>query len=381
MRNVKWVITGVCFFVIIRLQAFTFPYHHPLLNNNYAKDSNALYLNFYNANFLWNNEFFNDLVKGYTLIGYFITPEFQYHITPSIKIQGGVHLLKYTGADDFSTIAPTYAAIFTKDDYTLIMGKLWGTINHRVPEPILFSERFFTNNLENGVQFMVEKERFFFDTWLDWQSFIFPQDNKQEQLAAGISTHPWLVKNERWEISTPGSFIVGHRGGQIDTLDIPMRTLINYSLGRKVLYHLPYKFLDKVSIETHLAGFYDNSPTKNSLYPKGSGLLSQVTFGLQDNYFQIGYWQSNQFLSLMGHPLYQSFSELGQGFHQKSREVLSMHLFYSKTVYRGIYLGFMGYTYIDLLNGDVDYSMGLMLIIKHNFFINRFKGNEKSNLN
>ena len=377
MCKIRCIFIGLLLGVTVELQAFTFPSHHPLLNNNYAKDSNALYLNFYNTNFLWNNEFFNDIVNGYTLIGYFLTPEFQYHITPSIKIQGGVHLLKYTGAEDFSTISPTYAAIFTKDDYTLIMGKLWGTINHRVPDPLLFSERFFTNNLENGVQFIVDKDRFFFDTWLDWQSFIFPQDNKQEQLAAGISTHPWLIKSQKWEISTPASLIVGHRGGQIDTLDIPMRTLLNSSLGGKVLYKLPYKFLDRVSFETHLVGFKDNSPTMKSLYSSGQGSLSQLTFGLQGNYFQIGYWHSNQFLSLMGHPIFQSYSEKGTGYHQRIRELLTFHLFYSKDIYKGIYLGLMGDTYVDLINGNVDYSMGLTLIIKHNFFLKRFKGNEK----
>lgn len=369
----KWLLTGFFFIVVsISLKAFTYPSAHPLLHNNYAKDSNALYLNFYNANFLWNNEFFNDIISGYTLIGYFITPELQYHITPHVKIQGGLHLLKYTGAEDFTTLVPTYSAIFTKNDYTLIMGKLWGTINHKVPEPLMFSERFFTNNLENGVQFRIDKDRFFFDTWLDWQSFIFPQDNKQEELAAGISTQPWWIKNQKWEFSTPATLIVGHRGGQIDTVDTPMRTLMNGSIGGKVLYILPYKFLDKISIETHIIGFKDNSPTMLSIYPKGSGVLSQLTLGLADNYFQVGYWRSSQFLSLMGHPIFQSQSEKGDGYHQKNRELLTFHLFYSKVIYKGIYLGLMGDTYYDLNHGNFDYSMGLTLIIKFNSLVKHF---------
>lgn len=185
--------------------------NHPLLNNTFEKDSNALYFNLYDANFLWNNEFFNPIVNGYTLIGYFLTPEFQYHFSPKIKIQGGVHLLKYSGVESFSTVAPTYSATYTNSDFSLIMGTLNGTVNHRLPEPLLFTERYFTNNLENGVQYLLNKEKFHMDLWLDWQTFIFPMDNKQEELVAGLALFPTPIKNENWEFKLPLSLLAKHR--------------------------------------------------------------------------------------------------------------------------------------------------------------------------
>jgi len=351
--------------------AFTYPTNHPLLNNDIIKDSNALYFNFYNANFLWDNEFFNDIVNGYTLVGYFITPELQYHFNEHLVIEGGVHLLKYSGIDSYTRVVPTYSAIYRKNDFTLIMGNIRGTINHRLPEPILFSERYFTNNLENGVQYILEKDRFHFDTWLDWQNFIFPSDDEQEKLTAGISAIPSVLKTEEWEIKLPVSLLVGHQGGQIDTNEVPMKTLINASLGFKAEKRFNYKFLDHISLESHLIGFKDNSPTMNSLYPKGWGLLNQLTWSKESSYFQVEYWKSSQFLSIMGHPIYQSYSEKGVGYHQESRELLNFHLFYSKNIYQGIYLGFMGDTYFDLINSNFDYSMGLTLIIKQDFFLTR----------
>jgi hypothetical protein len=353
--------------------SFSFPPYHPLLNNTYVKDSNALYFNFYNANFLWNNEFFNDIVNGYTLIGYFITPEFQYHLTPNIKIQAGVHLLKYTGTDDFTTITPTYSVIYTKHDFTLIMGKIKGTINHRLLEPMLFSERYFTNNLENGVQYLLNKEKLHMDLWLDWKSFIFPMDNKQEELVAGLSLIPSPIKNENWEVSVPFSLLAGHRGGQIDASTANMKTVMNYSAGLHFQKNLPFRFLDKIIFETHALGFRDNSPTVESLFEKGNGFMNQLSMGYNDNFFNVAYWNSSQFLSLLGHPIYQSYSEKGDEFNQRNREILSFHLFYSKSIHKSIYLGLMGDTYIDLINGDTDYSMGLSLIIKNLFFIKRFK--------
>lgn len=361
----------------VKAQAFTFPVYHPLLNNSFVKDSNALYFNFYNANFLWNNEFFNDVVNGYTLIGYFLTPEFQYHISPNIKIQGGLHLLKYTGLKDFTLMVPTYSAIYTHNDFALIMGKIKGTINHRLPEPMLFSERYFTNHLENGVQYLLNKEKLQIDLWLDWQSFIFPMDNKQEELVAGLSARPWLIKNENWEMGTPLWLLTGHRGGQIDTSSANMKTAMNYGVGLFLQKNLNYRFLDKVSFETQVLSFSDNSPTVESLYEKGAGWMNQVSLGYHDNFFRASYWRSSQFLSLMGHPMYQSYSEKGEDFHQARRELLSFHLFYSKSIHKSIYLGFMGDTYIDINNGDVDYSMGMTLIIKHLGFIKRFNQTTK----
>ncbi|MBI9066448.1 MAG: hypothetical protein JEZ09_04080 [Salinivirgaceae bacterium] len=359
--------------------SFTFPPHHSLLNNSSVKDSNALYLNFYNSNFLWNNEFFNDVVEGYTLIGYFITPQFEYHFSPNIKIDAGVHLLKYTGVDDFTRFTPTYSVTFSKRDFSLIMGTIKGTINHRLPEPILFTEKYFTNNLENGVQYIVDKERLFSDVWLDWQNFIFPKDNEQEKLVAGFSLDPYFVKNEKWEFSTPVGGIAGHRGGQIDTSQANMKTVINYNFGLKATKLLTLKYLKRITLESSYLKYVDNSPTVESLYKKGSGYFSNIRLGFDDNYLQFGYWYSNQFLSLLGHPIYQSFSEKSEEQHQKYRELISANIFYSKTIYKGIYLGFMGDVFYDLRSGDTDYSMGLTLIIKNNFFIKRFKNNPLTN--
>lgn len=152
-----------------------------------------------------------------------------------------------------------------------------------------------------------------------------------------------------------------------------MQTLMNYGLGIAIQKNFKYRFLDKVSLETHYLGFKDNSPTVESIYEQGGGVLSQISFGHQSNYFRISYWQSHQFLSFIGHPIYQSLSEKGAANNQIDREILSFHLFYSKSIHKNIHLGLMGETYIDLLNNDIDYSMGLTLIIKNLFFIKRFK--------
>ena len=69
-------------------------------------DSAALHLTIYNYNFLWNNEFFGPIDKGYTLIGFNLLPALEYHFTPNIKAKAGVRLTKYSGLDKFTDCLP-----------------------------------------------------------------------------------------------------------------------------------------------------------------------------------------------------------------------------------------------------------------------------------
>jgi len=280
------------FFLAICFQgkAFTISPSYLTTKDAFFSDSSSLYFNFFNTNFLWDNEFFNDVYEGYTLIGYFITPQLEYHFTPNIKADIGVHLLKYSGVNTYSSVLPTYSVTYHKKDFALVMGNIYGTINHRLPEPMLFHERFFTNNLENGVQTIINKDRVYADVWLDWLNFIFPNDSKQEELTAGASTETSIIKKNGWIVSIPASIILSHHGGQIDTSSVHMKTAMNIGLGLRFSKALNYKYLDKVSIDVRHIKFVDNSPTIESLYPNGDGLLSRMKLGWKDSFFELGYW-------------------------------------------------------------------------------------------
>lgn len=340
--------------------------------NIFFTDSSSLYFNFFNTNFVWDDEFFNDIYEGYTLIGYFLTPQLEYHFTPNLKADVGVHLLKYSGINSYSSVIPTYSVTYHTSDFALIMGNIYGTINHRLPEPMMFHERFFTHNLENGVQTIINKERFYADAWVDWLNFIFPNDAQQEKLTGGISTEISIIKNKGWDISIPASSIISHQGGQIDTSSAHMKTLLNSALGLRLSKELNYKILDKASFDVQYINFIDNSPTIESLYPKGRGVLSKIKLGWKDSFFELGYWKAHQYLSMLGNPLYQCVSEKSTAFNKTDRELLTAQLFYSKTIYNGIYLGLTGATYYDIRDNYLDYAVGLTLIIKNNFLIHRF---------
>lgn len=371
--KIKTLLCLVILVLAISAQSFTIPRNNALLASSEIKDSSALYFNFSNANFLWNNEFFNDVVEGYTLIGYWISPQLQYHFSPSLRIDAGAHFLKYSGIDSYSTILPTYAITYSKNDYSLTMGTLSGTVHHNLSEPLFYSERYFTDNIENGVQYLLNKNKIGLDVWLDWRSFIFHGEDKQEELIFGVNAIPQLLKTNGFKLEGVASLLAGHRGGQIDVSANNMKTVFNYGLGFCASKSINFKWMDEISLESQYVGFYDNSPTVESIYEQGGGVLNNLRFSKKDSYFQVGYWSSNKYLSLMGHPIYQSFSSVDPLLHKEKRNLITANIFYSKSIYQGVYLGLMGDLFYDIDTKTTDYSMGLTLIVNHDFFISRFK--------
>ena len=361
--------------ILMSLNSFSFEYpkNHSLLNNTEVKDSNALYFSFDNSNFLWNNEFFSDIIEGYTLIGYWITPQLQYHFSPNIKINAGAHFLKYSGVDKFSEIVPTYSLQFSKKNYSVILGTLNGSIKHRMSDPLIFSERYFTQQIENGTQFLLNKDKLWLDVWLDWQTFIFHNDNKQEQLVFGTNYIQQIFNNKHFKIEGVGSLLIGHQGGQIDTTNLNIKTLMNYAAGVSISKHINAKFLDDITLKSQYIGFIDNSPTMGSLYKQGFGFNNNLRFSKNDSYFQFGYWSANKFLSLMGHPIYQCESTVDNTLNKETRSLITANIFYSKKLFKGIYLGLMSDIYYDTNSKETDYSMGLTIMLKNDFFITRFK--------
>lgn len=370
--NKCFIIITLTLIFTIKSFGFDFPKTYQQSEKPFKQDSSALYFDFYNCNFVWNNEYFNDVVEGYTLIGYHATPTLRYHFNKNIKIEAGVHLLKYSGIDSYSTVKPVYSATYQNKDFALIFGTLSGTANHNLQAPIYFFERYFTDNLESGLQYLLKKSRVDLDLWVDWRNFIFENDNEQEKLTAGFSTQYYPVKNDNWKITVPVSVLLIHQGGQIDTSDIHMKTAMNYSLGVNVLKPIPSKWITAVQGEVHFMGFSDNSPTVESIYEKGQGYLGNIQLKHNESFLEMGYWYGYHFLSVMGNPMYQCHSTLSEDKNQTERSLVNVKLFLDKRIYRGIHLSFLAETFYDTKNGNFDYSTGLSLLIDESFFVKRF---------
>ncbi len=313
-----------------------------------------------NSNFVWNNEYFNPITKGYTLIGYFLAPKLGYTLSPNLDIEGGVYLLKYSGHDDFSDVLPIYSVKYHEGDLTFVLGTLKGTVYHGLDDVLLAKERYFTH-LENGLELTLVKKAYRLDIWLDWRHYLFKGEDDQELLNAGFASNFKLFQNEEWLLDMPISLLVEHRGGQIDTSDKNIKTVSNYSSGVNITKNLDIDMLDKLSFTARYFGFKDSSPKPESIYTKGYSYKASARAFWGKSFMELAYYKADRFLSILGHPIYQCFSETGK--HAKTRELLVGGLFLDHEIKKSIDLSFTVEGFYDQDTQDFDYTTGIVLDI------------------
>ncbi len=349
------------FLLILFVQTYSFAQKSNIQTSDPILDKSKFKVGLENCNFVWNNEYFNPIVNGYTLIGYFLRPTVGYQLSPNVIVKGGIHLLKYSGADKFSSTVPIYSVSYHLKDFTLTMGTLKGTINHRLNDVMMLSERYFTEKPENGIQAVWDSNRLFFDIWLDWRNFLFRSANDKEELTFGISSQPNWIKSNNWKISTPFSLLIEHKGGQIDASPELMKTKLNYHYGASISYYPQKNFITQINAKSEYFVFQDNSREKRSIFENGTGFLSSFSLFRNRNFVKVSYWKADKYLSSFGHPIYQCFSENGK--HANERELLIAKLYLHYAVYKGIDMGLTFETFSNLQQPDFDYTTGLIFKI------------------
>ena len=74
----------------------------PELNSFFVQaDSQKLFLHIENKNFFKNNEYFNRLNEGYTLLGFVAQPSLVYSPGKTTRLEAGGSFLKYSGRSNF----------------------------------------------------------------------------------------------------------------------------------------------------------------------------------------------------------------------------------------------------------------------------------------
>lgn len=335
--------------------------------------NNKLCFYFFNGNYFINNEYFSPVAQGYTLTGYFANPQMRYYFTDNLRVDAGLHLLKYTGKTKFSKIQPVYSASYNKNGVSLILGNLNSTLFHNLPDQIYNRELFFTNNIETGAQIIVDKHNFFGEFWADWQQFIEPNDSIQEKFISGIMLEPKLFFHNDVKLSVPIALLAQHTGGQIDTSGLPVNTAINFLYGIDFTIDTKLKYLNSVQIGATSMHFSDNSNFTNRIYKSGFGFLTHVRLNHKLSYVEFGHWYSDRFLSIAGNQLYQSFSMLQGMQHQEKRHLITLNGNYNYKLTKGVFVGAMANLYYDLRLKQTEYNFGVSIVINREFFVTTIK--------
>ena len=348
---------------------YSYYVHDYQINPN---DSNKLFLEIDNTNFIKNNEYFGPVAEGYTLLGFNLTPKIQYFPNSRIKLSAGANLLSYYGRENEINASLLLSFQYKiNEHFDFVLGNIYGTVNHRLIEPIYDFERFLNNNIENGIQFLWNYDRFYTDLWLDWEQQILQGDPFQEFFNVGLSSELVLLKKEdRYSLSIPFQNIVRHEGGQINSNnDELLKTIFNNATGLSFEKKVHNKFLKKIVLSSYIVNYQDLSPTKQQLYIDGTGFYPSIELENNSFDFLVGYWYGDQFIAPLGNPVFETYSRTKFFVEEPIRQVITSKLSYQKDVFKGINLSVRLESYYDILNANMEYTWGVLIIINDRFFL------------
>ncbi|RMH63649.1 MAG: hypothetical protein D6677_06650 [Calditrichaeota bacterium] len=328
------------------------------------------------ASFFKNNEYAHDFTAGFTGIGFFAKPTLEYYIQPHTRLNTGVFLLQYSGTTRFKQVIP----IFTVQHrffrgFEVVLGSLYGALNHRLEEPLYRFDRYYQNNVEYGIQFLGNFSRISFDLWLNWERYIFKNDPYREAFVVGNHTRLQLAESGALGVYWPLQFLITHKGGEIDRSPKPANTILNGLTGLDIRYTIgENKQLALQGLAFRFAGRKMPEPWDNAPFPKsGYGYYLKLKYIASFWDARLGYWTGRGFVAPRGEFLFQSVSESRNDFYSARRRLLTGRVRLKHILSQSIRMEFRTDGYFDLVNKNLSYSYGLYFVINDLTFLQNFK--------
>jgi hypothetical protein len=326
--------------------------------------------------FVRNNEYFNNILQGYTLFGYQFMPYLSLFPAKNFRLDGGVFLLRDFGGHNFRQVAPYLRLKYSVKNFSLIFGNIDGALNHRLVEPVFDFERVINNRLEQGLQVKWDSEKLFIDSWVNWENFIQFGDTTQEIFTAGISGDLTLTRRGRLLLTVPAQIVARHHGGQINVSNAPVYTVYNSAIGLKIKYDLSRTGFFRSMLFDGFYVNYSGDPSVLSIpYSRGNGYLFNLVSATRYFDFYITYWHGHDYYSPLGMPMYQSVSYDYENDHHTEpyRDLVFLRFFYERELTEGLRMSFRFEPVYDLRNNILDHSEALYLIFNPSWSLVKFK--------
>lgn len=193
----------------------------------------------------------------------------------------------------------------THGGLNLVLGSIYGGMYHRLLDPIYAPELNLTADPESGAQILFSNRWLDFDTWINWESFIYKGDVHQEAFTFGVSTRfKYNDESSRIHLYTPLQILFQHRGGEIDTLRAnSVQTLFNGATGIGARFDTGSRSFRNISIEAD-ALLYNQQV--GNLWPIGRGWAWYVHGSLDvvNVKARMGFFSADKFVSLLGYPFF-----------------------------------------------------------------------------
>lgn len=360
-----------------------------------------------NLSFFRDNEYAGGVMDGYSLPGIWIQPKAVYYPLENIKLEAGVHLLRYWGASKYPNMAYRDIAVWKGDQYqhgfhalpffraqialsqqvNIVLGDIYGGANHQLIEPLYSPELNLTDDPEAGLQLLYSARPVDLDVWVNWQSFIFRQDVHQEAFIVGLSTRFKLnAPDSRFHFYVPVQGVIQHRGGEIDTIYTrSVQTLMNGAAGIGAVWHIGHSLFKNVNVELDGTGYYQQAGT---LWPfnQGAGLYARASADIYDFRVKTSYFAGHHFISMLGLPFYGAVSTKKEGVTYRNPQLVYFGLEYSRCFGKGYALGIDLDVYQRLAGsatdpvkgsyregGSTSFSFGISFRMHPSFLIKKFQ--------
>lgn len=261
-----------------------------------------------NLNFLKDNEYFNNIVEGYTLIGSQLHPKLVYRAHPDLSLELGVFALQYYAQKSHYTVIPTFTIHYKTEHNEMIFGALRNENTHNLIAPLLHEETILDQRkVEWGTQNKWHTPHFDLETWINWETFIFKKDTLHEEMSVGLNSSWKLLQRKNWKINIPLQGMAYHHGGQynIDNGKRRIYTTFNVAIGVEQTYFLNK---NRVSWDSYFLQYKAFNQTEDLRFQAGIGLLNEWTYQTNHFKFKAGYWFGNQYYTPHGNPMFQSQS-------------------------------------------------------------------------
>ena len=321
--------------------------------------------------FFKNNEYFSPVAVGQTLPGVSMLLTLGYQISDKFKTEAGLYALKYSGEAGLNEQLFVRLQYAFTPNFHIVLGNLYGGVNHRLIEPLYQWERYLADPPESGLQLTLHNERWFTDVWVNWQHFIRRGSPLPEMLTFGTSaSYQVLEPSNKFGLSIPMQLLIHHTGGQIDTSSDPMIVLGNAATGICAKWNINNFRVRWIGFDVYLAGYYDRySNEELRPYKSGWGVYPVLHINAMPLEIMAGYWHAQNWYAFAGEPLFGSFDPYRPQNLLPDRKLLNLKLAYNRKLLQGVLIGTQIELYSDLKRKETDYSFGIFLRFYDRFLL------------
>jgi hypothetical protein len=334
-----------------------------LLTDIYTVDSlkeGELDLCIDNISFLNNHETGGDVQKGYTLPGFRIHPRLTYYPASMIKLEAGISLLRYWGADKYPNYAyhdipewkasgyqlgfhllPFFRAqIQPVPQLNIVLGHIYGGSNHGLIEPLYNPELNLSADPEMGAQIIYNSKIAHFDTWLNWETFTFRNEAYNEVATIGISACFHITNPQSFfYLGAPIQAIVIHHGGEIDSVNGEVASLANGAAGLQIGFNFDSPIFKYLGLNLMGAGYRNFYSEKPLLFKQGWAVYSNLDIRIWNFDLKMNVWRSGNFINLFGNPIFGNVSASKENWNFPRIMVFNPGVKYERKFGNGFYLG------------------------------------------